>query len=236
MNLYMKKIFVVLVSVVFSMQAMALEKTDVGGIQQPPIQWVNYLSTVEKAEIAGRLAKEEYFRREAAGTLHDKTQQQEISFPLSFIPIDSTSDTSKSAASVPSGGNLSCIINVQNPHAGSGPGGSTVVKAKSSGTCNYIHVFGTPPSTIGWDLTQVLLRVIGLGFPPMIDLQTAVHTRNSLNAVWSASSTQVFHPGCINGSYSHFDLVYVTPPPGWVYTGPQPITIPNPATAVVSNC
>ena len=39
MNLYMKKIFVVLVSVVFSMQAMALEKTDVGGIQQPPIQW-----------------------------------------------------------------------------------------------------------------------------------------------------------------------------------------------------
>ena len=128
----MKKIFSVVVSVLFSTQVMALEKTDVGGVQQPSVQWVHYLSAVEKAEIAGRLAKEEYFRREAAGTLHDKTQQQEISFPLSFIPIGSTSDTNKSAASVPSGGNLSCIINVQNPHAGSGPGGSTVVKAKSS--------------------------------------------------------------------------------------------------------
>ena len=70
----------------------------------------------------------------------------------------------------------------------------------------------------------------------LIDLQTAVHTRNSLNAVWSASSTQVFHPSCINGSYSHFDLVYVVPPSGWVYTGTQPITVPNPATALVSNC
>ena len=226
----------VLVSMVFSMQAMALEKTDVDGVQQPPVQWVHYLSAVEKAEIAGRLAKEEYFRRKSTGTLLDKTQQQEISFPISLVPIDTTSGNNISAAAVPSGGNISCSINVQNPHAGSGPGGSTVVKAKSSGSCNYIHVFGTPPPTIGWDLTQVLLRVIGFGFPPMIDLQTAVHTRNSLNAVWSASSTQVFHPSCINGSYSHFDLVYVVPPSGWVYTGPQPITIPNPATALVSNC
>ncbi|MGB2119657.1 MAG: hypothetical protein ACPH96_06050 [Porticoccaceae bacterium] len=235
MNLYMKKIFVIVVSVLFSMQVMASVKTDVGGVKQPSVEWVHYLSVVEKAEIAARLAKEEYFRRKDAGTLHDKHQQREILFPASFIPIDSTSDTNKSAAAVPSGGNISCSINAQNPHAGSGPGGSTVVKAKSSGSCNYIHVVGTPPPTIGWDLTQVLLRVIGLGFPPMIDLQTAVHTRNSLNAVWSASSTQVFHPSCINGSYSHFDLVYVTPP-GWVYTGPQPITIPNSATALVSNC
>ena len=236
MNLYMKKIFVIVVSVLFSMQVIASVKTDVGGVKQPSVEWVHYLSVVEKAEIAARLAKEEYFRRKDAGTLHDKHQQREILFPASFIPIDSTSDTNKSAAAVPSGGNISCSINVQNPHAGSGPGGSTVVKAKSSGSCNYIHVVGTPPPTIGWDLTQVLLRVIGLGFPPMIDLQTAVHTRNSLNAVWSASSTQVFHPSCINGSYSHFDLVYVTPPPGWVYTGTQPITIPNSATALVSNC
>ena len=51
MNLYVKKIFVVLVSVVFSMQAMALEKTDVGGVQQPPVQWVHYLSAVEKPEL-----------------------------------------------------------------------------------------------------------------------------------------------------------------------------------------
>lgn len=236
MNLYMKKIIVIVVSVLFSIQVMATEKTDMGGVKQPPVQWVHYLSAVEKAELAGRLAKEEYVRREAAGTLHNKTQRQEISFPVSLIPIDSTSDTNKSAPAVPSGGNISCSINVQNPHAGSGPGGSTVVKAKSSGSCNYIHVYGTPPPTIGWDLTQVLLRVLGGGFPPMIDIQTAVHTRNSLNAVWSASSTQVFHPSCINGSYSHLDLVYVVPPSGWVYTGPQPITIPNPATALISNC
>lgn len=170
MNLYMKKIFSVVVSVLFSTQVMALEKTDVGGVQQPSVQWVHYLSAVEKAEIAGRLAKEEYFRREAAGTLHDKTQQQEILFPIGLVPIDSKSGTNKSAAAVPSGGNISCSISVHNPHAGSGPGGSTVVKAKSSGSCNYIHVFGTPPPTIGWDLTQVLLRVIGFGFPPMIDL------------------------------------------------------------------
>ena len=32
MNLYMKKIFSVVVSVLFSTQVMALEKTDVGGV------------------------------------------------------------------------------------------------------------------------------------------------------------------------------------------------------------
>lgn len=232
----MKKIFVVGVSVLFSIQVMALEKADVDGVQQSPIQWVHYLSAVEKAEIAGRLAKEEFLRRRAAGTLQDKTQQQEISFPISLVPIDSTSDTNKSAAAVPSGGNISCSINAHYPHAGSGPGGSTVVKAKSSGSCNYIHAFGTPPPTMGWDLTQVLLRVIGWGFPPMIDHQTAVHTRNGLSESWSASSAQIFHPSCINGNYSHLNMVYVIPPPGWTYTGPQPITIPNAATKVVSNC
>ncbi len=84
MNLYMKKIIVLVVSVLFSMQVMALEKTDMGGVTQPPVQWVHYLSAAEKAEIAGRLAKQEYFRREAGETLHDKTQQQEISFPLAL--------------------------------------------------------------------------------------------------------------------------------------------------------
>ena len=235
MNLY-RKIFSILVSMLFSIQVMALEEANGDGVQQPPIQWVRYLSAVEKAEIAGGLAKEEYLRREAAGTLHYNNQQQKISFPASFVPIDSTSDTYKSAATVPSGGNVTCSINVQNPHAGSGPGGSLVVKAKSSGSCNYIHVQGTPPPTIGWDLTQVMLRIVGTGYPPEVDVQTAVHTRNSLNPVWSASSTQVFHPSCINGSYSHFDYVFVIPPPGWAYTGPQPITIPNTATALVSNC
>ena len=58
MNLYMKKIFVIVVSVLFSMQVMASVKTDVGGVKQPSVEWVYNLSVVEKAEIAARLAKE----------------------------------------------------------------------------------------------------------------------------------------------------------------------------------
>jgi hypothetical protein len=236
MSLRLKNWFTIAVTMLFATQVSALETSEVIDVPSSPIQWVRYLSDMEKGEIAGRLAQEEYQRREAAGTLYDKSQRKEVSFPASFTPIDSAPDTSRSSAAYIPSGNVNCSINTQDPHAGSGPGGSTVVKAKSSGTCTYIHTGpGPQPPSIRWDLTQALFRVI-LVTPPSVDVQSAVHTRNSLNASWSASSAQIFHPSCINDTYSHFDYVYVTPPSGWRYTGPQPIVIPNTAAATVSNC
>lgn len=235
MYLHLRKFFVILVTLLVSNQLFAAEDSEVSA-EQRPIQWVRYLSDADKADIASRLAVEEYRRREAGGTFYEKAQQQEVSFPVSFIPPTSTSDSTSRAAAASGGGNVTCNINTQFPHAGSGPGGSRVVKAKSSGSCQYIHGYGTPPPWVKWDLTQSLVGILGTWPNVTVTTETAVHTRTSLNPVWSASSAQVFSPNCINGPYSHYDQVFITPPPGWTYTGPQPIAVPSGAGIDVNNC
>ncbi|MEM1156306.1 MAG: hypothetical protein AAGI44_19395 [Pseudomonadota bacterium] len=237
----LKNLFMTLFILLISNQAFAADKSvaaksEVSTEQSLPIQWVRYLSDADKGDITAQMAAEEYRRREADGTLYEEIQEQEISFPVSFIPMDSTSGPiDRVAAASQGGGNVTCNINVQNPHAGSGPGGSRVVKAKSSGSCTYVHVYGSPPPWVKWDLTQALFRIVS-AWPVTLDTQTAVHSRTSLNPVWSASSAQVYHPNCINDSYMHINTVFIIPPPGWVYTGPQPVEVPNGASAVVNNC
>ncbi len=239
----MKYLFGIIITVCLASHVSSYEDNQTTGAQGPNVQWVNYLSHKEKAEIARELGLESIRRKEAAGTLYDADQPQEISFAASFRPKNSTSTTTEGTeTAVPattsefSGGNVSCSINIQYPHAGSGPGGSRVVKAKSAGTCAYEHVVGTPPPTITWELFQTLTRLEPGGQFPTIVTFSNEAPRTGLSVTWSASSTQVFANSCKNGFYAHTNLVYVVPPPGWEYTGEQPIQIPNPATVTVTDC
>lgn len=228
------KIFLAIVaSMLFAIQGAAQEKIEVTGLQQKPFQWVHYLSDVEKADIGRLLAIEEFQQREAAGTLYDNIQGKEISISGSFVPTGSTSAaTGRAAAFIPAG-NVTCNINPQFPHAGSGPGGSRVVKAKSAGFCNYTHSGpGAAPPTIKWELVQTL---IGSAALQIVVLVQKTWVRNGLHPVWSASSSQIFSSSCTNADYFHADLVWVTPPPGWTYIGPNPISFPGVFTPV-TNC
>ncbi|MYB38620.1 MAG: hypothetical protein F4Y26_14805 [Gammaproteobacteria bacterium] len=112
---------------------------------------------------------------------------------------------------------ISCSINVQNPHAGSGPGGRTVVKAKSSGSCTLTPTWNGPPppaSDMRWTLVQ---QLYGEG-----KLAMRAHIRTGYSPVWSASSTQVFLDDCVNGDYTQFAGIFPDPPWPWQYSGPYP--------------
>lgn len=221
-----------LVAVQISAQILAQEITP----GQPPIRWTDYLSDAEKNEIGRKLAIQALQRSEAAGELYLKKAPSKVSFPVSFTHIGAASTESTTASYPVSGGNVTCDINTQHPHAGSGPGGTTVVKAKSSGTCTYEHYFGNQPPWIDWDLQQVLIHLTNAGPFGTPLTYFAWHGRTALDVRWSASSAQVFSTSCVNGDYHHADNVWVNPPPGWVYSGPQPIQIPNSKGAKVSNC
>jgi hypothetical protein len=216
----------------FAIQASAQKKADVTTPQQPHVQWVKYLSDMEKAELARKLAVKEWRRREATGTNLEGPQQLKISFPASIVPENSEFDMSRSSADLVPAGDIDCTFFVHNPHAGSGPNNTRVVKAKSSGSCIYTHSGPAPaPPTIEWDLYQVLFG----GFLPHVWVASEHHTRFGLSPVWSSSSAQVFHTACVNGPVAHTNLVYVIPPSGYVYLGPQPITF-APTNAYVGNC
>lgn len=241
----MKTLLVLLaVSAFLAVEVSAQEQAPGFGPEQLPVRWIDYLSEFEKIEIGRKLIEQERQRLETTGELYQEMPPRKISIPVSFLPLKPASIEGRSGAentsgaSTPGGGgNISCNINTQNPHAGSGPGGTIVVKAKSSGTCQYDHVYGQPPPTVGWDLMMMLMDYASnpnrLGIPM---ITTATHTRNGLNVTWSSSSAQVFSGGCVNGTYFHGDVVWVLPPPNWTYSGPQPITIPNGKGAVIGGC
>lgn len=225
------RFFLIIIVLLSAIQVSAQERTEIVG-QQQPFQWVHYLSEVEKIEIGRRLLNEELRRREESGTLVDTIEgkAQELSFSASFAPVRSSSAIPEStAASIPTG-NLTCAINIHNPHAGSGPNNTRVVKAKSSGTCDYLHTGpGPAPPTIKFELLQTLKEL------PW-DYNWQWHVRNDLHPIWSASTAQIFTNSCSNGSYSHSNAMYITPAPGWTYTGPNPIQIPGTKYVTITNC
>lgn len=198
------------------------------GAQQTPIQWVRYLSDVEKAEIAYRVIQDDIKRREAEGMTG--AEAVEFSFPASFFPESSIATDAQRASSGIPAGNVYCSINPQYPHAGSGPNSTTVIKAKTSASCRYDHVNPSVPvpPTIEFDLMMFLSGPGGLFW--------ASHVRNSLNPIWSPSSAQVFADNCTNGNWWHSNAIWVTPPSGWTYTGPQPIPAPSTITEQIGNC
>lgn len=236
----MKKLMTFVVTMLLVIQASAQQQSEVLSPKQPDVQWIHYLSDVEKEDMARKLALEEVNRLEATGELYEMlekgdegTQERTISFPASFKKSTSAAIDARSANAASGGsGNVSCTINVQSPHAGFFSG-VRVVKAKSDGSCNYVHVAGEMPPTISWNLVMVLVRH-GVA-PGPSTISSANYLRTGLNVFWGATIAQVADSGCNNGTYSHSDYVTVTPPPGWIYSGPQPIPIGIKAKEV-SNC
>lgn len=234
----MKYSYVLTLVFLFSSQVFGEEETTF--VADPEVQWVRYLSNVEKSQITTDLAIEEMNRLKASGELSrmlelpiEENAVRKVTFPGSFKQKSQGKSSSRNAGG-PGAGNVTCSFNVQAPHAGSGPGGSFVVKAKSNGTCNYQHVSGQMPPTITWDLNQVLVDhgEIGNGGP---NVANEFHVRNGLSTTWSASSAQVFFSTCNNGLYSHADFMFVYPPAGWTYNGPQPIPLDFTVNSV-NNC
>ena len=113
-----------------------------------------------------------------------------------------------------------------------------MVKAKSSGTCTYEPVTGTSPSTIGWELNQLLVRFPPYNTTPQVF--SNLHPKNGLKVAWIADAAygepgaQVYTDTCVNADYTHTDHIYVTPPPGWLYNGPQPLTFGNNPAVIVT--
>ena len=220
----------------FAVQVSAQDQGPGSSSGQPPVRWIDYLSALEKADIAREIVLREIKRLDAAGELYQDRESREVSFPVSFIPLDSAPTQEKGAAKG-GGGNVSCSINTESPHAGAGPGGTRVVKAKSSGSCEYIHGFGEMPPTLGWDLQ---MNLVDMNFDPYSGQGPAItianHVRNGLTVQWGASTAQVFLTTCVNGTYFHGDVVWIVPPAGWTYLGEQPLLIPNGQGALVIGC
>lgn len=103
-------------------------------------------------------------------------------------------------------GYIHCEVDQHYPHA-TDIDWIRVVKAKSSGNCDYFHITGTAPPTINWDLIQILAGPTDAG---------QVHPRVGKNVRWSDSTAYVA-TACINGNWAHGDYMVVTLPPGWYF-------------------
>lgn len=146
------------------------------------------------------------------------------------------SQSAQAAAAGTPAGNVTCNINVQTPHAGSGPNSTIVPKAKSSGTCSYQHVGpGAPPPTLRYELDMILLETQNGGNGLPTNLWTETKVRNGLVGTWGSSGTQVFGqcPGATR-IYSHSNIMWVIPPAGWTYVTQNPFQVGNPKVAVIS--
>jgi len=224
----------ILVSFLLLSSPIATAEDSISAAVEPmQVDWLRYLSDADKDDIAIRMAIDHFKKREANGTLYDDIEGEvEVTVPLEIVPV---SDSAKKAArhlepSISSGagstravttssGFVSCNINTENAHAGSGPSGITV-KAKSSGNCSYTpNPGGATPPTLTYRLTQV----IHLDDYSMIE--AASHERIGLFPAWNSSSTQVFAPSCVSGRWAHFNMMFVIPPPGWVVTTGNPFMV-----------
>jgi hypothetical protein len=207
--------------------------------RQLHVNWTKYLSESEMDQITVELAKQEYQRLKSEGKLNSVSGMltpeslQNSVVITNAIRREDTLSAEKGGfrQTASSGGNIRCDVMPENPHAGSGPRGRTVVKAKSDGLCSYIHIHGTPPPTMTFDLRMVLVQLSN-GSSSV----NRTHRRTGLTTRWSPRTAQLWYATCINARYSHFNAVWVFPPEGWIYTGPQPIFMPFTNIQDVSNC
>jgi hypothetical protein len=226
-------------AIVVSQEILASEDIDTS-VQRPPIGWERYLSPADREQIGTQFAIEEIEARLGDGDLQPfDGAEKTVTIPMNIVPVtdgakweagksgDTLGDESVAAA-IEVQGYVTCTINTENAHAGSGPNGITV-KAKSGGSCSYVPFPGgaTPP-TLTWSLIQVLLK---LDFTMSAH---EVHDRTGLNPVWSASSAQVFAQYCMSGNWSHSDSMFITPPAGWTIVGQNPFSVGVPTASFVS--
>lgn len=128
-----------------------------------------------------------------------------------------------------------CEMNAHNPHAGSGPNGVRMVKAKSDGECHIVPTGqGAPPapSTVDWSLNMALMKRQWVVLGPIngyyyLPVGWASHERDGTwNPEWEQNpsgghdGTQVFHGfgSCSNGSYRNVSSLWIDLP--WPFSTP----------------
>ena len=220
------------------------------------IDYSKYLSPAAEIDITRQLAQAQVTAGLRDGALFDEAASaSEKTFKALFLPQDqyeemlalqASPQASSAAVFVPSG-NICCnSLDPQWPHLGKGPGDVLVPKAKSAGSCAFIHTGpGASPPTLTLKLAQVLYRLGSYGQTisgqpagaarPII--WVATHTRTGLGPprlTWSSrkDGAQVFgwclspsDPAYYGATYTHMNFVWITAPPGWVYIGVNPLPV-----------
>lgn len=103
-------------------------------------------------------------------------------------------------------GYITCGVSQHYPHA-TDLDWIRVVKAKSSGPCDYWHITGVSPPTIYWELIQILSGPAEAG---QIWPRTGLHPRWSDSVAYIATA-------CVSGNWAHGDYMVATLPPGWYF-------------------
>lgn len=171
------------------------------------------------------------------GSVTDRIQTGQVTVKYQ-PPADSGERSATVFADVSAGGiagYVECDIQAHNPHAGQGPGGKRMVKAKASGGCefNWTGPAEGPP-IIKWDL-YMLLRKSGS------TVGSSRHTRYGLEVEWRQNppdATQVFHDdgACENGYYTNFVGLNITLPGGWYLVNASNPIYTASRSASVGNC
>lgn len=162
---------------------------------------MKYLSEVERTHLFAEQLDEDGVTQ-ARGKSNDT-----VTIQIYGSPIDeSGSTTEATAAANDYVGYITCNVAQHNPHA-TYYNSVRVVKAKSSGPCDYTHITGTAPPTITWNLLQVLTGPHDEGM---------THTRTGHHPRWSDSSAFIV-TSCVNGLWIHGDFMFVTLPSGWYF-------------------
>ncbi len=205
--------------------------------EQFHVDWNRYLSDTDRLDISRRMAEADIEERIRSGTLYNGDEGPiQISIPVRLVPDRSAAAppaATGAAAAVVLAGTIECDINTQTPHPGSGPNSTTVPKAKSSGTCRYTHLGpGAEPPTLTYRLDQILIAMNPGSAWGIGRFWMATHARYELNSSWNDGTAQVFGDCSLAGTnnYVHSDVMWVLPPSGWSFIGPNPYSVGTPRT------
>ena len=215
----MKKLVTALHLVLFCFTVNAQEEPS----SFPSVNWPQFLSEVEKREIATLLIRSHLENGTLRNTLRSSGQVSG-----SFKRIGPSTEGAATQSIIGGGtptGVLDCTPwSTEIPHAGAGSSG-TEVKAKTKGQCKYVHTGpGPEPTTMGWGLLQTLWQ----GDDPVAPIASKGYSKTGKSVGWSRTNTQIFTGSCDTDDYSHIDVMFVYPPPGWYWTGGNPFLVGTP--------
>ena len=124
-------------------------------------------------------------------------------------------------------GIASCTIKAHRPHAGEGPTGSMITKAKAEGSC-HLTATGEGPLPPKNEMMWLAFLTLQQTWTPV---GWAYYFRTGHRVQWRQNpydgfpGTQVYRADnrCVNGLYGHLAEAYVLPPRPYVYVGPNPL-------------